>query len=560
MELTCYLHPAWQPLIRPAGAKRDWMEAAPEAFPHRCLPLNIANTHGWEIATPCGVEAMWNGGQAPADVSVRTDAGADPITAPVAIFGQGVLTFHVMGIFRTPPGWNLWVGGPPNQAKDGIAPLTGVVETDWSPFTFTMNWQFTRADQWIRFEPNETFATIFPIERGVVEKFEPRFAPLASDPELERQFKAWSAARDAFHARMQTDPPANPADKWQKHYYRGVDVEGCAHIKDHKPKLRVRNFRAGPAAPPAQTTRPMATCPVSGGNEVSLTDAKLRIAYLEATLAKRDWLLETIEGQRLASPPTTAIPRRENLDRQTFLDEHYAVSRPVIVAGALAGWPALNWMPETLKRRLGDVEVEYQAGRSSDAAFEEKMAAHTRRGPFSAFIDQITAPGAGNDVYMTAYNAARNSAALAPLAADLGNLDAFLTPTGGALDGMPWIGAAGSFTPLHHDLTNNLIVQVVGRKRLRLAPPSETAKLGNARHVYSDARDLDDPNLDFAKFPRLKDLRLYDVLLEPGEMIFVPVGWWHQVRALEFSITLTYTNFPWPNHMAEAYPPDALTS
>ena len=213
MELTCYLHPAWQPLIRPAGVKRDWMEAAPEAFPHRCLPLNIANAHGWEIATPCGVEAMWNGGAAPTDVTVRVDEGAEPITAPVAIFGQGVLTFHVMGIFRTPPGWNLWIGGPPNQAKDGIAPMTGVVETDWSPFTFTMNWRFTRPGQWIRFEPNETFATIFPIERGVVETFEPRFAPLASEPELERQFQAWSAARDAFHARMQSAPPANPADK-----------------------------------------------------------------------------------------------------------------------------------------------------------------------------------------------------------------------------------------------------------------------------------------------------------------------------------------------------------
>ena len=268
-------------------------------------------------------------------------------------------------------------------------------------------------------------------------------------------------------------------------------------------------------------------------------------------------MLETIEGQRLASPPAATIPRRANLDRQTFLDEHYAVSRPVIVVGALAGWPALNWTPETLRQRIGDAEVEYQAGRAADAAFEERMAAHTRRGPFSAFIDRIAAPGAGNDVYMTAYNAARNGAALAPLAADLRPLDAFLTPTGGALDGMPWIGAAGSFTPLHHDLTNNLVVQVVGRKRLRLAPPSETAKLGATRHVYSDIRDLDAPDLDFVKHPRLQQLRLYDVLLEPGEMIFIPVGWWHQVRALDFSVTLTHTNFPWPNHMAGAYPPDA---
>ena len=557
MELTCYLHPAWKPLIRPAGVKRDWMEAATEAFPHRCLPLNIANAHGWEIATPCGAEASWNGGPLPEDVTVIVDAGADPITAPVAIFGQGVLTFHVMGIFRTPPGWNLYVGGPPNQPKDGIAPLSGIVETDWSPFTFTMNWRFTRAGHGVRFEPNETFATIFPIERGSVEKFQPRFTPLSSDPELERGFHGWSAARDAFRLRMEAEPPRTPADKWQKHYYRGVDIDGRSHIADHQPKLKVKTFRTGPAAPPPQATRPVPACPVSAAPARSSAEAESRIAKLEADLAKRDWMLATMELQREASPAHATILRRAGIDRRMFLEQHYAVSRPVIVSGMLARWPALNWTPEVLKRRLGDVEVEYQGGRTSNPAFEEAMPSHVRRGPFSGFIDQITAPGAGNDVYMTASNAARNAAALAPLGQDLGALDAFLTPTGGALDGMPWIGAAGSFTPLHHDLTNNLIVQVVGRKKLRLAPPSEAAKLSNERGVYSAVRDLDDPKLDLTRFPGLKDIRLYDIVLEPSEILFVPVGWWHQVRALEFSVTLTYTNFPWPNHMAQSYPPDA---
>jgi hypothetical protein len=388
-ELICYLHPAWAPLIRPAGVKRDWMEAASEAFPHRCLPLNIANAHGWEIVTPCGVEAVWNGGPAPADVTVRADAGADPAIAPVAIFGQGVLTFHIMGIFRTPPGWSLWIGGPPNQAKDAIAPPTGIVETDWSPFTFTMNWQFTRAGQPVRFAPNETIATISPIERGAVDSFEARVAPLASDPELERTFQAWSRARDDFHLRMQSGPPANPSDKWQKHYYRGVDVEDRVDIDDHQPKLRVKTFLGGPAAPPAQATRQL-VAPSTATDAALLAEARRRIATLEATVAKRDWLLDTIEGQRLAAPPTTAILRRARLDRRTFLNEHYAVSRPVIVSGAFTGWSALGWTPDALKQRLGSVEVEYQAGRSSDAAYEERMQDHTRRGPFSGFIDQLT--------------------------------------------------------------------------------------------------------------------------------------------------------------------------
>jgi len=35
--------------------------------------------------------------------------------------------------------------GPPNWPKDGVYPLSGLVETDWLPFPFTMNWQMTRA-------------------------------------------------------------------------------------------------------------------------------------------------------------------------------------------------------------------------------------------------------------------------------------------------------------------------------------------------------------------------------------------------------------------------------
>ena len=82
MDFLCYLHEAWQPLIRPAEPTRAWMDATPEAFAYRCLPLNIANAHGWEILTPFGFEAYWRGGAAPGDVIVRPDAGMPSMAAP----------------------------------------------------------------------------------------------------------------------------------------------------------------------------------------------------------------------------------------------------------------------------------------------------------------------------------------------------------------------------------------------------------------------------------------------------------------------------------------------
>jgi hypothetical protein len=243
MKLECFLYPGWEPRIRPASRRRAWMDETPEAFAYRCLPLAIANAHGWEIVNAVGFSARWNGGRDVADVEIRLDDGApSAVEAPVSLFGQGTLTFHVPGLFRTEPGWNLWVGGPPNVAKDGIAPLTGIIETDWSPYSFTMNWRFTRPNHWVRFEPDEAFAFFFPVERRAIEAVAPHFHAIEEAPELKAMFEQWRDSRDAFHRRMREAPPQEPADKWQKLYYRGVCPGAGAAAPDHQVKIRLRDF------------------------------------------------------------------------------------------------------------------------------------------------------------------------------------------------------------------------------------------------------------------------------------------------------------------------------
>src|ERR1041385_6719912 len=136
MKLLCYPASGPPPDIRPAPATRAWMDASPVGYAYRCLPLNIANAHGWEILNPSAYDATWDDG---VDKSAIQISGAGAISH----FGCGVFTFHVMALFRTEPGWDLFVTGPVNAPKHGIAPLTGVVETDWAHSTFTMNWKFT---------------------------------------------------------------------------------------------------------------------------------------------------------------------------------------------------------------------------------------------------------------------------------------------------------------------------------------------------------------------------------------------------------------------------------
>ncbi len=114
-------------------------------------------------------------------------------------------------------------------------------------------------------------------------------------------------------------------------------------------------------------------------------------------------------------------------------------------------------------------------------------------------------------------------------------------------------GPKGSFTPLHHDLTNNLLLQIVGRKVVLMAAPGETPKLYNDHGVYSRVRDITEPDI-LARFPRLDGIRIHRALLNPGDALFIPLGWWHQVSSLDFSVTITHTNFRWPNDFHATHP------
>lgn len=539
MDLLCYLYDGWRPRIRAADSRRGWMDDAPESFAYRCLPLNIANAHGWEILSPCGFEAVWDGGAGAESVTITLDPDTAPEDAPVTLFGLGTVTFHIAGLFRTPPGWNLWVGGPANRAKDGIAPLGGIIETDWSPYSFTMNWRFTRPHHPVRFEENEPICQIFPVDRNLIETIDPVFRPIDEAPELKQQFEAWSRSRDAFHVRMKEHPPEKPADKWQKLYYRGVDPDGCPGAPDHRAKLNIREFANAPAIPEAKPRAPAPPQPAPAKDQ---------------TLARRDWLLATLERQRALSVEASAIYRVAGITAQEFLDRHYAINRPVILCGEMTGWPALaKWSPAWLRERIGNADIEYQGCRTRNPDFELDKDAHKQRSSFAAWLDMIEA-GAGNDAYLTAYNSAANVAALAPLADDLGFIDKLLTRDGAFARGMPWIGPAGTFTPLHHDLTNNLLLQIVGRKRVVLAAPGETPKLYNDRAVFSRIGDLESPDFNLTNFPLSAGLGTHSLILEPGEALFIPVGWWHQVRSLDFSISITHTNFIWPNDASESWP------
>lgn len=240
MKLTCYAIHAEPPRMRPAPATRDWMDGTPQSYAYRCLPLNIANAHGWEILCRSGFSAIWDGGPGKEAITIIPDPGT--VAPAITHFGSGVLTFHVEAVFRTEPGWSLYAHGSANRPKDGIAPLTGLIETDWAPYSFTMNWKFTAPHRPVRFEADEPFCAIFPIQRRLLEGVEPEIRRLSDDPELARKFNDWSAGRAQFNADLMQEGSTAQAEKWQKSYYLGLLPDGSPADPDHLIKLRPPGF------------------------------------------------------------------------------------------------------------------------------------------------------------------------------------------------------------------------------------------------------------------------------------------------------------------------------
>jgi hypothetical protein len=241
MRLTAYRLRSAVPVLRPATPRRSWMDQTEERYAYRCLPLTMGNQFGWELLCPAACEVLWTGGRSVHSLQiVRLDDGTGEL--PYSHFGHGVLTFNPRYLFRTDAPFQMYVTGPPNTPKDGIAPLTGMVETDWLPFGFTMNWQFTRPGVPVRFEKDEPFCHFFPVQPGVLESVEPVLRDLEDEPELARNYRAWERSRAQWIEDLHTEGTVANAQGWQRFYHRGRLESGENGAGEHRTRMRLCPF------------------------------------------------------------------------------------------------------------------------------------------------------------------------------------------------------------------------------------------------------------------------------------------------------------------------------
>ena len=259
---------------------------------------------------------------------------------------------------------------------------------------------------------------------------------------------------------------------------------------------------------------------------------------LESVVANQQKLWED-------DPQYRTVEKRHHVSREEFMRRYVRGSRPLVLTGVADDWPAMKrWSPQDLKARFGHLDVEIQAERGADPRYEENKLDHRYTVRLGDFVDQVLAGGATNDYYLTANNEALRRPEFAPLLRDIGSLPPFVDRSQLAHKSSFWFGPAGTVTPLHHDTLMLMHTQVVGRKRWRFISPLQSPLLYNYNGVFSPI-DIDRPDLQ--RYPRFAEATVLEVVVGPGETVFLPLGWWHQVTALEVSLSFSYSCLVVPN-------------
>jgi hypothetical protein len=229
--------------LRPASSEREWISGTDGGFAKRCLPLLIANQAGWTIHSDRPVRAVWRGGTAIEDVVL--EVRGDPPYAAASHFGHGILTFAIPFLFRTPPGTSLLFRGPANSPKDAIVALEGLVETDWSVATATMNWKFTRPNTWVEFAEDEAICMVVPQRVEILENMRPRILDLKENTAAYEGYRAWRKSRRKFLKDLRRFEPEALKRGWERHYFWGTapaDGDRSPTPSEHRTRLKLLEF------------------------------------------------------------------------------------------------------------------------------------------------------------------------------------------------------------------------------------------------------------------------------------------------------------------------------
>ncbi|MBF6139737.1 MULTISPECIES: cupin-like domain-containing protein [Nocardia] len=242
------------------------------------------------------------------------------------------------------------------------------------------------------------------------------------------------------------------------------------------------------------------------------------------------WLARSVRDRvrpRTGGTPGRVVPDHENLELAEVFDR----KTPVVIRDVATAWPVFeDYQPQRLREKYRTEKV-YALTSTTNVFTQETSPVELLE--YGDVMDAVFDTPRPDKKYYS-----RAAANPKPLAEQLPATVGGRTQSTAASS--VWMGQSGNLTPLHNDPWHGLLIQLHGRKRVRLFPPNEYHNVygivpRRVNDPYTRLPDQFDP--DTADYPRLRRATSYDVVLDAGDVLYIPMFWWHQVESLDASIS-----------------------
>jgi lysine-specific demethylase 8 len=243
-----------------------------------------------------------------------------------------------------------------------------------------------------------------------------------------------------------------------------------------------------------------------------------------------------------------SIDTVEKIEPREFLQKYIRGNKPLLMTGMMGSWPAMQkWSFEFFR----DLGARQMVSLEEGNVMQEQTG--LRKQSFSDFISQLMTEesDSGRKAYLSVF---RIFDAFPELQddVDFSLLNQFKIKSSSS----GWIGPAGTVTGYHIDWGDNILAQISGRKCVHLASPNESPNMYPGKK-FDQGTTISQVNMDAYdrnRFPLFENVQHKKLILHPGQMIFIPRGWWHHVRSLDRSISVSNLTFDIAGLFRDALP------
>jgi len=229
----------------------------------------------------------------------------------------------------------------------------------------------------------------------------------------------------------------------------------------------------------------------------------------------------------------TYINKISDINNKNFKENFFIPQKPVVIKGLTRLCPANEkWTMEYIKQKCGDVIVDV-----FDNSKVNKASAFTKPDTKMKFIDyvNILLENKPSPLRIFLFNMFKKRPSLRK---DFPCPEIFKGILGRI--GFMFFGAKNVKVRIHQDIdmSNVLLTQFHGKKKVVLIAPEYSDFLYKLPFNTFSLIDLDKP--DYEKYPGLRYIKTQECILDPGDSLFIPSGYWHYITYLEGGFSVSY--------------------